>query len=101
MRATPASGGQPLERAFRRTPGPSLARRRSCAKSLSSRGADDVQGVQAGQPNWCPADCSSAVCPPVLAALGVPGFADFEDAGDRFAGKGGAVVAVGPDACPE
>src|SRR5665647_3733020 len=59
------------------------------------------RGCRAGQPNWCLADCSCAVCPPVLAGLGVPGVADFEDAGDRFAGKGGAVVAVGPDACPE
>ena len=46
-------------------------------------------------------DCPSAVCPPVLAASGVRGVADFEDAGDRCSGEGGAGVAVGPDAGPE
>jgi len=32
-----STGGQPIERASRRAPGPSLARHRSCVKSLGSR----------------------------------------------------------------
>ena len=41
------------------------------------------------------------LCARGFAASGVRRVADFENAGDRCAGEGGAVVAVGPDARPE